>query len=234
MKKRSIMGKVLRLAAILLLGLTAVFHLLGGIGTSCVALFAGRWDSMAALVQYQWLYIVFVLVTVALSLFAIQATFWLARGRRGSFRYAFLILLVSLMVSGAHMAASEILRGSSAPTSMRVYLNALTLVVFLLLGLPPIARFVRFEQPADPGGSAAAGAALILMGISALTVQLWAGPTHTWADGVNYADVWHGQLTVTGWALVGIGAVAICWRWLKSVFHALQENSAVFHRLRSR
>ena len=224
MEKRSLFGKVLRFIAILLMGLNAIFHLLGGAGTSCVALFAERWESMAGIVPYKWLYILFVLVTLVVAVYAIRATIQLARSKPGSYRNALLILIVALLVSGAHMATSEILRGSSAPTSMRVYLNALTLVVFLLLRIPGIYEKIGFENNSarnERGG--AAGAAMILMGITTLTVHLWAGSTHTWADGINYADVWHGQLTAAGWLLVTVGLITAAFPLMRSMVYRPDE-----------
>ena len=44
MKNTSKLGKVLRITGLILLGLTAFFHLMGGIGTSCVALGAEKYD----------------------------------------------------------------------------------------------------------------------------------------------------------------------------------------------
>ena len=42
-------GKTLRFIGIVLMALTGGFTLLGGIGTTCAALFPTRWDSMAPL-----------------------------------------------------------------------------------------------------------------------------------------------------------------------------------------
>ena len=49
-------AKALRGVAITLMGLTLVFTLLGGVGTTCVALGAEKYDSMALLVPYKPLY----------------------------------------------------------------------------------------------------------------------------------------------------------------------------------
>ncbi len=54
-------GKILRIIGIVLLGVTAVITLLGGIGTTCVALNAANYEGMEAIAQYQWLYIFYVL-----------------------------------------------------------------------------------------------------------------------------------------------------------------------------
>ncbi|MCB0119884.1 MAG: hypothetical protein KDD72_12695, partial [Anaerolineales bacterium] len=61
MSHNSFLGKSLRFVGILLMALTGGFTLLGGIGTSCVAINpAGFGESMAALARLQWLYILFV------------------------------------------------------------------------------------------------------------------------------------------------------------------------------
>ncbi len=51
--------KPLRIFALAALSVAAVFNFLGGAGTSCVAMDPGRFESMAALAPYAWLYWVF-------------------------------------------------------------------------------------------------------------------------------------------------------------------------------
>lgn len=220
MNNQSILGKILRILAVILLGLTAVFHLLGGVGTTCVALGAEKYDSMVGLVDYKWLYILFVLVTIAIGIFGIRATIHLARSYPHAYRESMIILVIGLLVAGVHMAASEILRGASAPANMRVYLNIFTLIFFLLLRLPPLWKRVGFGSPSVvTGGGAAAGIAAILAGITTLTVHLWAGPTHTWG-GINFADVWHGPMTVIGWLLIVVGIVLVTRGVVTSAYQA--------------
>ena len=227
MSTQSKFGKGLHIIGVILLGLTAVFHLLGGIGTTCVALGAEKYASMAGIVPYKWLYQIFVVVTIILSIFAIRATVALARSQVRAYQGALTILVIGLLVSGIHMAASEILRGSSAPTSMRVYFNTLTLLVFLLFRIPGIWEKMDFGNPQDkPDSAVGAGAAMILAGIATLTVQLWAGGTHTWG-GVNYADVWRMQLLVIGGGLTICGIVFMAKRFLGS----LLKHWSVFARL---
>lgn len=207
MNKKTSGSRILRFIAIVLLAMTSAFHLMGGIGTSCVALFAEKWSSMAALVPYKWLYILFVLVTTVVSIYAIKATVDFAKGKPGSYHFAVMILIVALAISAAHMAASEILRGSSAPASMRVYLNILTLVVFVALRKsiqPGVSK-----QDAAAGGrkNASAGAAFIVMGTAILSVPGWAGASHTWTDGINYANLWNGTVSTAAWVLVAAGGI---------------------------
>ena len=201
------LGKVLRIVAIVLLGLTATLQLLGGIGTSCVAFGAENFGPMAVLAPYKWLYQIFVVATVAVGIAGIWATVRLARGKKNAYRNAVIVLLVGLVLSGIHMIASELLRGASAPTNVRVFVNGFVLVVFLLFRIPGIWEKVDFTRLQEMGGPGmAAGVAMIVMGILTLTVHIWAGPTHTW-NGFNFADVWHVQLTVLGWGLVFVGAL---------------------------
>ena len=64
MSTNSSFAKFLRFIGILLMGVTAGFTLLGGIGTSCVALNpTGFSESMAKLAPFQWLYLLLVGVT---------------------------------------------------------------------------------------------------------------------------------------------------------------------------
>ena len=46
------MGKFLRFIGIVFMGLTAAFTILGGVGTTCVALAAEKYDSMLAIAPY--------------------------------------------------------------------------------------------------------------------------------------------------------------------------------------
>lgn len=201
-------ARTLRTVGIVLLGLTAAFTLLGGAGTTCVALNpTGFGDKFAGLAPFQWLYILFVILTLAIGVFGVRAVVFVVRGRRHSYRGALLVLGAGLLVGGIHMAASRLLRGSSMPVDMVVYTTAVTLAVFLLFRLPGLWNTMEWEAPAmrsTHGGSASA-IALGLTGLLTLTVQFVMAPTHTW-NGINYADVWHTALTAMAlaqWLLSG-------------------------------
>ena len=126
--------KVLRVTGIVLMGITAVFTLMGGAGTSCVALsptgFGGKFSGIA---PYQWLYILFVVVTFAFGVMGARAVWLLIRNRSNSYRYAVIALVGGTIVGVIHMLVSRSLRGSSMPVDMVTYTNILTLVVFLIL-----------------------------------------------------------------------------------------------------
>ncbi len=204
--------KVLRVTGIVLMGITAVFTLMGGAGTSCVAIsptgFGGKFSGIA---PYQWLYILFVVVTFAFGVMGARAVWLLTRNRSNAYRYAVIALVGGTIVGVIHMLVSRSLRGSSMPVDMVTYTNILTLVVFLIYRLPGLWQQIGYGHPVQskPAGTAG-GLTAIIAGAISLTIQYWMGATHT-IGGVNYADVWHGQLQVIGWLLVLAGAGTVLW-----------------------
>lgn len=204
------LGKLLRFVGIILLGLTAVITLLGGIGTICVALDATRYEGMEAIARYQWLYIIYVIAGIGIGMLGIWATYLLLKGRSRAYRMAITALLSGLVVGGMHMATSRALRGSSMPKDFIVYATALTLVVFLLFRLPGIRQRVKLTGGDDHTTGLGASAALLVAGIATLTVELWAGSNHM-IDGVNYAGVWSTLLNLLGTTLVVVGLSLGAW-----------------------
>ncbi len=205
-------AKVLRIMGIILMGITAVFTILGGIGTTCVALNPNGYDGkFAGIAPYQWLYILFVVVTLAFGVMGARATVLLIRNRPNAYRYSVIALLGGSIVGVIHVLVSRALRGGSMPVDMVTYVNILTLIVFLIFRIPPLWKEIGFGQPASSNSAGVAGGmASIIAGSIALTIQYWMGPTHT-IDGVNYADVWHIQLQLVGWFLIVIGVAALLW-----------------------
>jgi hypothetical protein len=206
-------GRILRFIGIVLMSLTIAFQILGAVGSSCVALGAEKYASMAPLAPFKWLYQILILLTLAIALYGVKTTVALVKGKTGSFKIALIVLIGVLVLSGIQMVVSEILRGKSAPTNVRVYLTAFTLLVLLLLRLPKIWQKVGFESESTSTG-VSAGMALFLPGVMALSVHLWAGSTHTF-NGVNYADAWRIPLNLVGWGLVLVGVLIIASQCLK-------------------
>ena len=56
-----------------------------------------------------------------------------------------------------------------------------------------------------PDNQMAGGAAAIVLGLLALTVQYTMAATHTWG-GINYADAFHASMTILGSASLILGA----------------------------
>lgn len=205
MSTNSFIAKFLRFIGILLMGLTGGFTLLGGIGTSCAALFPTRYESMAALAPFQWLYILFVITGIAIGVWGIWATVKLVRGTSDSYTMSLQALIAGTLIGGLHIYISQMLRGKSMPVDAVVYTTVLTLAVFLLFRIPFIWQGVNFEKGSFKSNLPAGGAAAILLGIMTLTIQYTMGSTHTWG-GVNYADAFNTAMTLTGFGLLLLGA----------------------------
>ena len=188
-------GKTLRTIAIVLMGITALFTIAGGLGTTCVALNPSAYgESMARLAPFQWLYITFVIATTAIGVMAARAVVLMARGRSNAYRYAIIALLLGAAVGVVHMLVSRSLRGASMPVDGVVYTTLLTLIVLLIIRIPKIWQGADFTSHArgDITGKNAATITLLVTGALTLTVQVWAGPSHTWG-GTN----WAGAFTTT-------------------------------------
>jgi hypothetical protein len=204
MSTNSFFAKFLRFIGIVLMALTGGFTLLGGIGTTCAALFPIKYESMAPLAPFQWLYILFVLTGIAIGVWGIWATVKLVRGTSDSYKMSLYALVTGVAVGGFHVFMSRMLRGKSMPVDAVVYMTVLTLAVFLLFRIPFLWQGVNFEQGDRKSNRMAGGVASILLGMMTLTIQYTMGSTHTW-NGVNYANAFFDLMTITGGALLLLG-----------------------------
>jgi predicted small integral membrane protein len=204
MSSNSFLAKLLRFIGIVLMALTGGFTLLGGIGTTCAALAPAKYDSMKALAPFQWLYILFVLLGIAIGVWGIWATVKLVRGLPDSYKMSLQALIAGVLIGGFHIYMSRMLRGKSMPVDAVVYTTVLTLIIFLLFKIPAIWQGVDFTKAKARDNKKAGGAAAIAVGLFALTIQYTMGSTHTWG-GVNYADVFNTTMTVIGVGLLLLG-----------------------------
>lgn len=210
-------AKLLRLVGIVFMSLTAAFTLLGGAGTTCVALNpTGFGEKFAPIASFQWLWILFVLGGIAIGIMGVRAVVLLVKGRGNAYRYSVIALILGTALNVIHMYASRALRGSSMPVDAVAYTNLLTLILFLIFRIPAIWQAVDFARPAGEkeSGKKAAAIALGACGLLALSIQFMMAPTHT-INGVNYGDAWHVVLTLTGIGLL-LAGVAVSLR-LRSI-----------------
>jgi hypothetical protein len=206
--------KIIRICAVVLMGLTVAFTLLGGIGSTCAAFLTENFAAMSPLLPYKWLYQLLVIVSVAIGLWGIRALAGLVKGKIWAYRETMLVLILGGLTALIQIIASRSLRGASMPTDVRFYTTLLTLFLFLILRIPGIWEKVNFYHQKGNTTDMASGLAAISLGMMILTVHLWAGPSHTF-DGFNYANVWSIPLTAAGWALTLLGVA-----WMaKSVAH---------------
>jgi len=214
-------GKILRILAIIFMGLTAAMNLLGGAGTSCAAFSNSVAYRLAFrdLLDYRWLYQGLVITTVIIGLVGIWATIKLVRGGPSVYRNALIVLVIGSILGGIQYYASLSLRGAAAPANMKFYINAITLIYFLILGIPGIREKVDFSSMGNDKAEKAAvsGMAAILAGTVILTVFTWAGPSHTF-NGENWVYVFYTPLMVSGTLLVISGIASLLWS-AREIFH---------------
>jgi len=214
-------GKILRILAIIFMGLTAAMNLLGGAGTSCAAFSNSVAYRLAFrdLLDYRWLYQGLVITTVIIGLVGIWATIKLVRGGPSVYRNALIVLVIGSILGGIQYYASLSLRGAAAPANMKFYINAITLIYFLILGIPGIREKVDFSSMGNDKAEKAAvsGMAAILAGTVILTVFTWAGPSHTF-NGENWVYVFYTPLMVSG-TLLGISGIASLLWSAREIFH---------------
>jgi hypothetical protein len=211
MSNNHFFAKFLRFLGILLLALTAGFTLLGGVGTGCAAFnpLNPDWaDTMGSLARLQWLYIFYVLSGVAIGIAGIRSVIMLVRGSSKAYRDTLIVLVVGVGIGLIHIFTSRMLRGKSMPVDAVVYTTALTLVVFLLFRFPRFWQIVDFSRASKKDNQNAGGAAAIVLGILALTIQYSVGSTHTWG-GVNYADAFNLAMNLSGLGSILTGAVIL-------------------------
>lgn len=218
------LAKFLRFVGILFMALTAGFTVLGGAGTSCAALAPTNWDSMAPLAPYQWLYILYVVVTIAIGILGIRAVVKLIRGAGDAYKAALIALVSGVVVGGIHIATSRALRGSSMPVDAVVGVTVITLVIFLLLRIPGVWQGVDFSKAPKKENRRGGGAAALVVAGLCLSIQYWMAPTHTW-NGINYADAFNFSMTASAVLLTVLGAGLLISSWVTRPQPAAYEPS---------
>jgi len=209
-------GKVLRVVFIVLMGITAAVNILGGVGTTCAAFLTATFPSMNKILPLQWLYQLFVVVTTAIGIAGVVYTVFLAKGKRGAFIPALIVLVAGSVVGIIHIIASRSLRGSAAPADMVTYVNILTLIVGLVILIPRVRSHVHFTKDAQAGKSSGAGIASFAAGAVTLTVPFWVGETHL----VQWIDVLRTPILLVGVGLVLAGLLLI----VRSAFAAIEPE----------
>ncbi len=217
--------KVLRVIAILLLGMTAAMNLLGGTGTYCAAFSSNVGYRMAfkAIMDYRWIYQIVMVGTVITGVAGILALIKVIRGKVNAFRFTMIVLIVGTLLGGTQFFASMILRGKATPANVKFFTNVVTLVYFFILGLPGIKDKVDFSNPSDKSEkNSAGGLVAFLAGITTLTIFSWAGPSHTFF-GENWVYVFETPLVIVGTVLIVGGFLAV----LREILNYLSEKAAM-------
>ena len=203
--------KVLRISAIIMMGMTAAMNIFGGAGTYCAAFSNDIGYRMAfiALKDYRWLYQIVMVTTVLIGIAGVMALIKLIRGKPGVYRFTMIVLGIGTVLGGTQFFASLILRGAATPANVKFFINLATLLLFLSFLLPGIKDKVDFSQPMEKAEKdSTAGIVSILVGITALTIFAWAGPSHTYF-GENWVYVLEIPLLVVGTTLIVGGFITV-------------------------
>jgi len=225
-------GMVLRIVAIVLMGMATVFTLLGGVGTACIAWNAPMYGpAFAAFVPFMPVYQNFVYVGVFAALAGAIVVYALVRGDKWAYWGAVGTLIVGLGAAALQMFYTSTLKGVSffqtPPTNMRFYITLLTLVLFLILLIPGIKQRATMSGPwkSKGTGSMTGGVTAIVTGIITLTTPYWAAESHT-VDGNNLVYVFETPLMVfgslvlfTGITLLACTMLGVTRERLKIAFH---------------
>ncbi|HDD61182.1 MAG TPA: hypothetical protein ENF22_01470 [Chloroflexi bacterium] len=217
-------AKSLRVIAILLLGMTAAINLLGGTGTYCAAFSSNVGYRMAfkAIMDYRWIYQIVMVGTVLTGIAGIMALVKLLKGKPGVYRFTMILLIIGTLLGGTQFFASMILRGKATPANVKFFTNVVTLVYFLILGLPGIKDKIDFSNPSDKSETNSAGGLVaFLAGIITLTIFSWAGPSHTFF-GENWVFVFETPLLIVGTILIVGGFLTV----LREVLNHLSQKTA--------
>ncbi|MBW6471997.1 MAG: hypothetical protein K0B14_02630 [Anaerolineaceae bacterium] len=208
MSKTKWWGKTLRVVGIILMGITSVFTLMAGIGTTCVAVAAESFGpKMAVIAPYSWLYILFVLLTTAIGVYMVKALISLIKKKPQAYRETIISLILGIIIGVIHMVVSRSLRGSSMPTDGVVYVTVLTLILFAIFKIPGIWQELHLDgTKSDDINRTAAAFTLLLCGFAVLTAPIWGASTHIFAEGgQNWANAWPTQINVIGILLLVTG-----------------------------
>lgn len=232
------MADRLKIVAIVAMGLTAAFTILGGIGTGCIAYSADQYGARFAIyVPSMPLYQLFVYMGVAAGTAGVVVTYALVRGHKWAYKGALITLGIGAVAALVQNIHSSWLNEDSfaeylmnMPTSMRLYITVATLVLFLILKLPSIRKRVDvdFTTPWRGQGSKAAGGGLsaIVAGITTITTPIWAGASHM-LEGYNLVNVLRVPLMIGGGFMILMGVTLLI-----PVLLEMSRKQAVLHLYR--
>ncbi len=209
-------AKTIRIIAIVLMGLTAAMNVLGGIGTVCAAFLTKDYPPMWVLMDYQWLYQSLMITTIIIGIFGFFALRKLVRGNPTAYRYTIITLVIGTVLAGIQFYASSVIRGKAVPANVKFYVNAFTLIIFVVLNFPKIKKWIDFSKPLKKTDQAKAGGLTsFVAGVIVLTVFIWVGPSHSYM-GANWVMDFAIPILAAGSLLVIGGISSMIWGTLKA------------------
>lgn len=208
----------LRTLLVVLMALTAIITLLGGVGSTCVAFNAEQYPGFKGLTPYKSILQILVYLSVLTAIAMIVVTYWTARTSKWFYIGALITLLIGGGAAAVQMYYSSSVRGISffaaAPTNVRLYITLATLIVFAIVRLPGL--WNKLGSGSSQGGnlSTPTGLALMVAGAAMVSAPWWASPEHV-SDGINYVNTLVVPLTIDGLAMIFAGGLLLsARRWL--------------------
>lgn len=211
---KNVLGKILRVCAIVLMAMAAAMNILGGIGTSCAAFFTKNYPPYWVLIKpvdVRWLYQTFVVTTLLIGIAGIYILVGLIRGGKHAYRNALIVLLIGTALNAIHYITSMNVIGKAAPANVVFFINLFALLFFLLFLIPGLREKVNFSKGGKHADKTTGGGiAAMVAGIVILSTSMWVGASHVYM-GNNWIDVLALPIYVSGTILTLGGLILLAW-----------------------
>ncbi len=201
----------------LLLALTvavaAVFSIISGIGTVCLAFRFESYPMFPGLAPYVGALQLITIVTLVVGFLLAILAYAFIRGEKWAYYGSLIVLLIGFGFGLWHMYISSTGRGAVAPGNLRVIIDGAAILLLLVVRIPMIWNKLDLTKPlGSKKGSYnnPVGMAFGLAGLGLLTTPLMAGASHTFGE-VNLMSVLLPELYIIGGAFLaaGIGLVVM-------------------------
>lgn len=216
---------------------TAVFMLLSGVGTTCLAWNAANMGGANAnLAEYSLFYKTAVFLYLIIGFIASITTYAFIRGEKWAYWVSVVALSIGAIYSVAHVLLSQSLRGASLPNDVRMIVTIATLIVLALVRLPWIWNRIDLTRKPEGEGSYSipTGMAFVIGGLSVLLVPMMSLSSHI-IEGVNYVAILQPQLNIIGGVMIAVGTGLLALiklgfnpdAWIIAIYNRLSSNSEV-------
>lgn len=182
------------------MSLVAVFSLTSGVGTVCLAFRATNWRPFAHLAEYATAYQTITIATLIVGFVASIIAYAFIRGEKWAYLAALITVVVGLIFGIWHIQTSLTARGSATPGNLKVYVDAVALIILLIIRIPKIWNKLDLTNPMGKNKGSfnnPVGMAFAFVGLGLVSTPLYAGPSHTF-DGVNYVEYLLPELYIVG------------------------------------
>jgi hypothetical protein len=199
----------------LLLALTvavaAVFSLISGIGTVCLAFKFSAYPMFPGLKPFVPALQLITIVTLAVGFLLAILAYAFIRGEKWAYYGSLIVLLIGFGFGAWHMYISQTGRGGVAPGNLRVIIDAACIVLLLIVRLPFIWNKLDLTHPLGTHKGSynnPIGMAFGLIGLGLLSTPLYAGAAHTFGE-LNLMEVILPELYAIGGIFLALGVTLV-------------------------